>query len=327
MALFFCSCRSFFFFLNLPFFTLEYLSTFSPFYLFSSRSAHLHALFCTCPFVFYPPPPLPGPLPLCPSGGSGGDSAGRGEGSDVQGVFAVGVCGQSPDAAGGPVRSPERGPRRFCPGSGCHHTAPAFHEVRTLVARALPYTPPTGTLPLLAQLLLFIFYLSVLLNFLLSLGSCQIILHNRIAVSDTLLGSCSFWSTQLCSNQPSAHCIPEMCVILQMNHNPARVNLSVMSLHIKTATASQWRENNLLLCQEFFLEPSFHMCLCLVSTGQRSSLTSLVPRVPQVYSGGPFLFLPSGGLLPSSGRRQGGVVWFPSVCPPGHVEHDAQHRR
>lgn len=81
-------------------------------------------------------------------------------------------------------------------------------------------------LPPLPQLLLFIFYLSALLNFLLSLASCQIILHNRIAVSDTLLGSCSFWSTQ--------RCIPELCVILQMNRNTAHVNLSVMSLHIKT---------------------------------------------------------------------------------------------
>lgn len=46
----------------------------------------------------------------------------------------------------------------------------------------------------------------------------------------------------------------------------------------------------------------------------------------QVYSCGAFVFLPSGGLLPSSGRRQGGVVWFSSVCPSRHVEHDAQHR-
>lgn len=39
-------------------------------------------------------------------GGSGGDSAWRGERSDVQGVPAVGVCGQSPDAAGSAVGSP-----------------------------------------------------------------------------------------------------------------------------------------------------------------------------------------------------------------------------
>lgn len=46
----------------------------------------------------------------------------------------------------------------------------------------------------------------------------------------------------------------------------------------------------------------------------------------QVYSSGALVFLPSGGLLPSSGRRQGGVVWFPSVSSSCHVEHDAQHR-
>lgn len=46
----------------------------------------------------------------------------------------------------------------------------------------------------------------------------------------------------------------------------------------------------------------------------------------QVHSSGPFVLLPSGGLLPSSGRREGGVVWLPSVCPSRHVEHDAQHR-
>lgn len=78
------------------------------------------------------------------------------------------------------------------------------------------------------------FHFSVLLNFLLSLGSCQIILHNRIAVCDTSFGSCSSWSTQLCINQPSTHCIPDTCVILQMNRNTAQVNLSVMSLHIDT---------------------------------------------------------------------------------------------
>lgn len=40
------------------------------------------------------------------SGGSGGHLAWGGEGSDIQGVLAVGVCGQSSDAAGSPVGSP-----------------------------------------------------------------------------------------------------------------------------------------------------------------------------------------------------------------------------
>lgn len=44
------------------------------------------------------------------SGGSGGDSAWRRERSDVQGVAAVGVGGQPPDAAGSAVGSPQRGP-------------------------------------------------------------------------------------------------------------------------------------------------------------------------------------------------------------------------
>lgn len=40
------------------------------------------------------------------SGGPGGDSAWWRERSDVQGVAAVGVGGQPPDAAGSPVGSP-----------------------------------------------------------------------------------------------------------------------------------------------------------------------------------------------------------------------------
>lgn len=105
------------------------------------------------PLFFNPSAPM---FPFCPSlcpltplfwgggvpllsdlGGSGGDSARRGERSDVQGVFAVGVRGQSPGAAGGPVGSPKRGPRRFRSGSGCHHAASAFHEVPTLIASAV----------------------------------------------------------------------------------------------------------------------------------------------------------------------------------------------
>lgn len=44
--------------------------------------------------------------PLLPSGGSGGHSTWWGERSDVQGVLAVGFCGESSDAAGSPVGSP-----------------------------------------------------------------------------------------------------------------------------------------------------------------------------------------------------------------------------
>ena len=53
-----------------------------------------------------PSPSVPAsPSTFHPSlGGSGGDPARRGEGSDVQGIFAVGVGGQPSDAAGGSFR-------------------------------------------------------------------------------------------------------------------------------------------------------------------------------------------------------------------------------
>lgn len=82
--------------------------------------------------------------PLCldhPLGGPGGDSAWRGEGSDVQSVPAVGVSGQSPDAAGSSVWTPQRGPRGFGPGSGCHHATPPFHEVPLLPIIAFHLLP------------------------------------------------------------------------------------------------------------------------------------------------------------------------------------------
>lgn len=67
----------------------------------------------------------------CAAGGSGGDVARRGQGSDLQGVSAVGVGGESADAPGSSVRSPERGPGGLCSGSGCHHSSPALHAVST----------------------------------------------------------------------------------------------------------------------------------------------------------------------------------------------------
>lgn len=76
-----------------------------------------------------------------PPGGPGGDSAWRGEGSDVQGVPAVGVGGQSPDAAGSSIRPPQRGPGGFGSGSGRDHAAPAFHEVPFLTIIAFHLSP------------------------------------------------------------------------------------------------------------------------------------------------------------------------------------------
>lgn len=92
------------------------------------------------PSSLSPSPRLSPSSPSPPVGGSGGDSARRGERSDVQGVFAVGVCGQPADAAGGPDGSPERGPGRLGSGSGRHHAAPSFHEVRPLTTNAPPQT-------------------------------------------------------------------------------------------------------------------------------------------------------------------------------------------
>lgn len=63
------------------------------------------------------------------SGGSGGDVARWRERSDLQGVSAVGFGGQSADAPWSSVRSPERGSRGFCTGTGCHHSPPALHAV------------------------------------------------------------------------------------------------------------------------------------------------------------------------------------------------------
>lgn len=66
----------------------------------------LQSISLSSSFVYLSPFVL-SPLPLSPSiGGSGGDPAWRGEGSDVQGVLAVGVRSQSSDAAGSPVRPP-----------------------------------------------------------------------------------------------------------------------------------------------------------------------------------------------------------------------------
>lgn len=192
----------------------------------------LHALFCTCPFVFYPPPghsssfvpqvDLEVTLP-----GEGKDQTFK---VSLQWVSVVSLQMLLEALSGHLNEVPEDSVQaldvitRHLPSMRYRHSLPVpSHKHNAAVV-----------LPLLPQLLLFIFYLSALLHFLLSLASCQIILHNRIAVSDTLLGSCSFWSTQRCINQPSAHCIPEPCVILQMNRSTAHVNLSVMSLHIKT---------------------------------------------------------------------------------------------
>lgn len=117
-------------------------------HLFKSVSLHL-------PFVL-PSDFLPPPLPS--SGGPGGDSAWWRERSDLQGVLAVGVRGQSSDVAGCSVRSPQRGPRRLCSGSGRHHAASAFHEV--------PTEPPPSDLPRLsAEILHFIFNLTVIPSF------------------------------------------------------------------------------------------------------------------------------------------------------------------
>lgn len=48
--------------------------------------------------------PFPNTLPSPYLGGSGSNSAGGGEGPDLQGVSAVGVSGEPADAPGGPVR-------------------------------------------------------------------------------------------------------------------------------------------------------------------------------------------------------------------------------
>lgn len=111
--------------------------------------------------------------PLCPDhllGGSGGDSAWRGEGSDVQSVPAVGVGGQSPDAAGSSVRTPQRGPGGFGSGSGRHHATPPFHEVPLLPIIAFHLSP-------------------VLLNFLPRFVYHQISLCSAIAGHGTFLDS------------------------------------------------------------------------------------------------------------------------------------------
>lgn len=79
--------------------------------------------------------------PHHPLGGPGGDSAWRGEGPDVQGVPAVGVGGQSPDAAGSSIRTPQRGPGGFGSGSGRHHATPPFHEVPFLTVIAFHLSP------------------------------------------------------------------------------------------------------------------------------------------------------------------------------------------
>lgn len=63
------------------------------------------------------------------TGGSGGDVARWRERSDLQGVSAVGVGGQSADAPGSSIRSPERGSRGFCTSAGCHHSPLALHAV------------------------------------------------------------------------------------------------------------------------------------------------------------------------------------------------------
>lgn len=88
-------------------------------------------------------------------GGSGGDPARRGEGSDVQSVFAVGVRGQSSDATGGPLRPPERGPRRLGSGPGCHHAAPAFHEVPPLIYCHLTNTHISHVLCMVTRVIAF----------------------------------------------------------------------------------------------------------------------------------------------------------------------------
>lgn len=72
-------------------------------------SVYSLSLSVTCSSIHFPPTHRF--ISFCPTsrpsvGGSGGDPAWRGEGSDVQGVLAVGVCGQSSDAAGSPVGSP-----------------------------------------------------------------------------------------------------------------------------------------------------------------------------------------------------------------------------
>lgn len=139
--------------------------------------------------------------PLSPFvGGPGGDSAWRGEGSDVQGVLAVGVRGQSSDAVRGLVRSPERSPWGLRSGSGCNHTASAFHEV--LIFNPVCFLQ-THLPPLFPSVSWFLFF------------TCMIyILYNGCVWC--IISQTSLPNSSICSNKPQSAAI-FICLSLSLN--------------------------------------------------------------------------------------------------------------